>query len=96
MPLRYVSRRAEEQIAEVADKLGYEPLPPPGPVEELLPEDIIPKDIPLHTDLDKMTVTYKGRTITLDNFADILTETLREAVQEKHAQSNFTETRPRE
>ncbi|MFQ6107114.1 MAG: tyrosine-type recombinase/integrase [Thermoplasmata archaeon] len=43
MPLRYVSRRAEEQIAEIADKLGYEPLPPPGPVEELVPEDLIPE-----------------------------------------------------
>ncbi|MCJ2564175.1 MAG: site-specific integrase [Candidatus Thermoplasmatota archaeon] len=51
MPLRYVSRRAEEQIAEVADKLGYEPLPPPGPVEDLLPEDLTPEDIPLVTNV---------------------------------------------
>ena len=43
MPLRYVSRKAEEKVDEVATKLGYEPLPPPGPVEELVPEDLIPE-----------------------------------------------------
>ena len=44
MPLRYVSRKAEEKVEEVATKLGYEPLPPPGPVEDLLPEDLLPED----------------------------------------------------
>ncbi len=51
MPMRYVSRREEDQIAEVADKLGYEPLPPPGPVEDLLPEDLTPEEIPLVTNV---------------------------------------------
>jgi integrase len=58
MPLRYVSRRAEEQIAEVADKLGYEPLPPPGPVEELLPEELMPEDLPTVV-LDEKAIVEK-------------------------------------
>jgi integrase len=58
MPLRYVSRRAEEQIAEVADKLGYEPLPSPGPVEELLPEDLTPEEFP-SVPLDERAIVEK-------------------------------------
>ncbi|MFQ6128855.1 MAG: tyrosine-type recombinase/integrase [Thermoplasmata archaeon] len=42
MPMRYISRKDVEKMREVATRLGFEPLPPPGPIEELALEDIMP------------------------------------------------------
>lgn len=42
MPMRYISRTEQAQMDEVASKLGYEPLPEPGPVSELESESLLP------------------------------------------------------
>lgn len=81
MPNRYISREDDEKMDEVIQKLGYEKISP-APVEKLEPEDLLPVS-QVDIDLDKLTVTYEGHTVTLDNFIPLLTEVLKEAVQEK-------------
>ena len=58
MPMRYISRTQQNQMNEVASKLGYEPMPEPGPVEELEADDLLPpleegltEDVLSHPDL---------------------------------------------
>lgn len=41
MPTLYVSRTQQDQMNEIASKLGFEPLPAPGPVKELESDEFL-------------------------------------------------------